>query len=83
MENPAERTMIVDDLLEDHLQIGMTQEEVETLLGVDDNDEGLFVQMDRLVYWMGPERGFFSIDSEWLLVDFQNGLVTGYDIVTD
>ena len=84
-ENPEQRTKIVDDLLEDHLRIGMTKEEVLALLG--GNESGgevpIIPEGDQWVYWMGSERGLISIDSEWLLVEFQDDLVAGYDIVTD
>lgn len=37
-----------------------------------------------LVYWLGPERGFLGIDSEWLVVRLdQNGIVDDYKIVQD
>ena len=37
-----------------------------------------------LVYWLGPERGFLGIDSEWLVVKLdRNGIVDDYKIVRD
>src|SRR5687767_433299 len=37
-----------------------------------------------LRYWLGPERGFMSIDSEWLVVRFDaNDRVSEYRIVPD
>ena len=37
-----------------------------------------------MVYWLGPERGFMSIDSEWLTLNFdQAGKVRDVDIVRD
>jgi hypothetical protein len=45
---------------------GKTRQQVIELLG-DPSDEGYFRQFD-LVYWLGPERGFMSIDSEWLVL---------------
>jgi hypothetical protein len=35
------------------------------------------------VYWLGPERGLFSIDSEWLVVKLQNDVVVAAEVVTD
>ena len=36
------------------------------------------------VYWLGPERGLFGIDSEWLVLKYgADGRVTEYRIVTD
>jgi hypothetical protein len=45
---------------------GKTRQDVITLLG-EPSDEGYFRKWD-LVYWLGPERGYFSIDSEWLVL---------------
>ena len=73
--NPEERTKIVDDLLSDH--------ELIELLGENNNDYGYFNEPDRYVYYLGPERGFISIDSEWLILDFADGVVVDYDITTD
>ncbi|MFI5387532.1 MAG: hypothetical protein ACHQ50_15595 [Fimbriimonadales bacterium] len=45
---------------------GKTRQHVIKLLGKR-SDEGYFREWD-LVYWLGPERGFISIDSERLVV---------------
>ena len=83
LENPGERTKIVDNLLENHALVGMTQEEILTLLGEDDAEYGYFSEENQWVYYMGMERGLISIDSEWLLLNFQDGVVTACDITTD
>lgn len=83
LSDPENRTRIVDDLLEDYDLIGMTETEVQELLGSHDNDSGYFQQESRLVYWMGPERGLMSIDSEWLILDCPDGIVTAWQITTD
>ncbi len=80
---PEKRTRIVDDLLTDHTLVGMTEEEVTDLLGMHNNDYGYFNREHRYVYYLGPERGFFSIDSEWLVLDFVNGRVTDCYIKVD
>jgi hypothetical protein len=42
-----------------------------------------FRQYD-LVYWLGPERGMISIDSEWLVLRLdKRGRVTEERLVTD
>jgi hypothetical protein len=42
-----------------------------------------FRQWD-MVYWLGMERGFVSIDSEWLVIRLdQDGRVAESRIVTD
>lgn len=81
--NPEERTKIVDDLLSDHELIGMQESDIIELLGENNNDYGYFNEPDRYVYYLGPERGFISIDSEWLILDFADGVVVDYDIKTD
>ena len=80
---PEERTKIVDDLLEDRSLVGMTEDEIVALLGEHNNDYGYFVEKNRYVYYLGPERGLISIDSEWLLLDFADGIVADYYIRTD
>lgn len=80
---PEERTKIVDNLLDDHSIVGMTEAEIIDLLGEHNNDYGYFVEENRYVYYMGPERGLFSIDSEWLIFDFTDGIVADCCIKTD
>ena len=83
LQDLENRTRIVDDLLANHELVGMTEEEILALLGDCDNESGYFQQQDRLVYWLGPERGLMSIDSEWLILDFAGEVVTGWFITTD
>lgn len=45
---------------------GRTRQQVIQMLGKP-SDEGYFRDWP-LVYWIGPERGFMSIDSEWLVL---------------
>ena len=80
---PDERTKIVDDLLTRYDLIGMQESEILALLGNHDNDSGYFSSENRFVYRLGMERSFISIDSEWLIIDFDDGIVTGYFITTD
>ena len=60
----------------------MTREQVIAIVGEPDKTE-YFRDFD-MVYWLGPERGFMSIDSEWLVfrLDDQNR-VSEYKIVRD
>jgi len=83
LNNPEERTAIVDDLLEKHELVGMSEAEVVALLGEHNNDYGYFNESNRYVYYMGPERGLISIDSEWLILDFTDGVVSDCYITTD
>ena len=59
------RIRMVDDLLRRHSFKGMTREQVTAIIGEPDKTE-YFKDWD-MVYWLGPERGFIRIDSEWLV----------------
>jgi outer membrane protein assembly factor BamE (lipoprotein component of BamABCDE complex) len=73
---------MVDDLLARYPLVGMTRAEVVRLLGEPPPAE-YFRNFD-LVYWLGPERGFASIDSEWLVLQLDpNGRVVQAKVVTD
>ena len=80
---------MVDDLIASALLDAKSYTELLDLLGPDDSMRGTeygagYFQDCRLVYWLGAERGFLSIDSEWLVIRLgENGRVTGYRIVTD
>jgi len=78
----AVRIRMVDDLLRRHSFRGMTREQTVAIVGEPDKT-GYFKEWD-MVYWLGPERGFTSIDSEWLVfrLDSQKK-VTDLRIVRD
>src|SRR5262245_55078497 len=59
------RLRMVDDLLHRHRLRGMTREEVVSLLGTPP-ETNYFRDYD-LVYWLGSEGGYFSLNSEWWL----------------
>jgi hypothetical protein len=67
--NPI-RLKMVDDLLRKHPLIGKSRVEVEKLIGIPPPTE--YFRSYDLVYWLGPERSFFGIDSEWLGVRFDS-----------
>jgi hypothetical protein len=61
---------------------GKVRAEVVEMLG-EPPPTGYFSEWD-LVYWLGPERGFIRIDSEWLVIRLgPDGRVTEYRIVRD
>ena len=61
---------------------GLTRPQVVALLGPP-TDSGYFEGRD-LVYLLGPERGLFGIDSEWLVIDVgPDGRVAEYEIARD
>lgn len=73
---------MVDDLLSRHNFRGMAREQVVAIVGEPDKTE--YFRDWEMVYWLGPERGFVSIDSEWLVfrLDGQRKVVD-YKIVGD
>ena len=73
---------MVGDLLNRHQLQGMPREEIIEFLGDPENTP--YFKAWELVYWLGPERGFLSIDSEWLVIrlDTQRR-VAEYCLVTD
>lgn len=76
------RIRMIDDLMASKRLDRRSRAEVEKLLGNLTNEE-YFTNYD-LVYWLGPERGFMSIDSEWLVIKFDSrGFVSEYRIVRD
>ena len=61
---------------------GKTKDEVVRMLGP--NCECEYFSDWDLVYWLGPERGWLSLDSEWLVIRFDSaGKVAEYTLVTD
>jgi outer membrane protein assembly factor BamE (lipoprotein component of BamABCDE complex) len=61
----------------------MTREEVVSLLGTP-TETNYFPEHD-LVYWLGSEGGYFSLDSEWwLAIKFgRNGRVSKTALVRE
>lgn len=72
---------MVNDLLSKHQLIGMTQTKIDEILGKPPQTE-YFKDYDY-VYWLGPERSALSIDSEWLGIKFEKGIVVRVDILRD
>ena len=76
------RLRMVDDLLRRYNFRGMARARVTALLG-EPRPTGYFKGWD-LVYWLGPERGWISIDSEWLVFRLDaDKKVSDYKIVRD
>ena len=61
---------------------GLTQTQVVALLGPRPETD-YFSEWD-FVYWLGPNRGLLRIDSEWLVIRFNEaGRVAEYRVVSD
>ncbi|MFF2497188.1 hypothetical protein [Peribacillus sp. NPDC058075] len=77
------RVYLVDDLMNEHEMIGMTKDEVFTLLGPPTETE-YFKEEDNIVYYLGAERGIIRIDSEWLVIWFDGShKAMKYELRTD
>jgi hypothetical protein len=70
--NDPVRLKMVDALLRKAHLVGKRRSEIEALLGPPDERRHLGYDY---TYWLGPERGFFSIDYEWLGIKFKNDTV--------
>lgn len=81
----APRLRMADGLIGSKVLLGRNRAEIEALLGPD-SDTVKFRSYERreLVYWLGAERGYMPIDSEWLVVRFdKRERVTEARIVRD
>jgi len=77
--HPQERVYMVDEMLKKYELRGRNREEVENLLGKPDQQKD-----DVVVYVLGDERALFSIDSEYLIIRYdQNEKVSNYSISVD
>ena len=84
LSNASERYMIVDDMLEKHPLIVISEDNVIALLGAEDGDgQSSFKLSDKnyppettLVYYLGVEY----MDYMWLIISTDNGTVTEYCI---
>lgn len=78
----APRGCMVEDLLSRMPLVGMNRDEVVGLLGEPTRTD-YFKHFD-LVYWLGPEPGLLSIDSEWLVMKLDaTGRVKVAHVMTD
>ncbi|MFQ4137822.1 hypothetical protein PGN35_016010 [Nodosilinea sp. PGN35] len=76
------RLCMVDDLVDKYILMGRSQADVIELLGSPE-PETSFSDYD-MVYVLGPERSFISIDYEWLVIKLDAaGHVNEAKIVTD
>lgn len=77
--NPEIRGEMVDDLLDNVIK-NKNREEIIQLLG--NETEGSNPNNNVLVYYIGPERGFISIDGAFLYLYFENNKLTKKQIIS-
>lgn len=75
------RNPMADDLVRTGVLLGKSQAEVIDLLGPPPLT-GYFSEWD-VVYRLGPERSWLSLDSEWLVLRMKDGHVTDARLVRD
>lgn len=83
---PNDRTNIVSDLLEKYKLIGMTEEEIISLLGEEENyantktsfkiSKAYYEPENTIVYYLGVDY----MDDRWLIICLDNGIVSNYSI---
>jgi hypothetical protein len=80
-EDPV-RLRMVDDLIKSKRLDRLSRGEVEKLLG--EPSATNHFQNEDLIYWLGRERRWISVDSEWLAIQLdKDGIVLSYRIVPD
>lgn len=76
------RVTMIESLVRGRRLDGLSRAQVLDLLG--EPDGGLYFQEWDMVYWLGPQRGLFGIDSEWLVLRIgSDGRVSEYQVVED
>jgi hypothetical protein len=67
---PYPRRAMADELVGQRALHGKTRAEVIEMLG--EPTETQYFADYGAVYWVGPQRGFMAIDSEWLAIRFDD-----------
>lgn len=86
-DSPRSRT--VDDLLASSVLVGKSREDITALLGMDDGLRGTgyaggFCDDYDFVWFVGPEPGWISVDSQWLVIKLSpEGKAAEVKTVTD
>lgn len=81
-EPPYVRRSMVDDVMKNRISREMRRADVIDVLG-EPTETPYFKDYD-LVYWLGEEKGFVSVDSAWLVIKFgANERVSDFKLVTD
>ncbi|WP_299674590.1 hypothetical protein [uncultured Dokdonia sp.] len=78
------RVEMIDDLISKKVIDDLPAWQMITLLGMPDEDCYFYQSGHDMIYYLGPERSYFSIDSEFLLIWLNDdNFVEKYEIVLD
>lgn len=75
---PDKRSRMVADFVSKYDLVGYSDKKIISLLG-----EPTYVQSQKFTYYLGDEGGIISIDSEWLVIEFNENFVINYYRTTD
>lgn len=76
------RGFMIDDLLDRHDLRGSTREALIELLG--EPPDSYYDYVGDLVWCLGPQRGGFAVDNDWLVIDLdEDGSVKTVCIIPD
>jgi hypothetical protein len=77
------RLRMVDDFLDENSIVGMSRDQVISLIG--EPDQTKYFKSSEMVYMLGQETdSYFAIDAQWLVLELNDSeRVASYDIVTD
>ncbi len=67
----APRLRMADGLIESGVLLGTSRAQIDAMLGAQ-TDTQYFREHYEYVYWLGAERDWISIDSEWLVLKFDS-----------
>jgi hypothetical protein len=80
-DRDGKRCPMADELIDRDVLLGKSEAQLDALLGPPE-DTAYFRDWQR-VYWLCPERGLFGIDSEWLTLHLDGGVVVEARIQRD
>lgn len=91
--DPADRYLMLEDLIRREGLLGRTEAEIVRLLGPSELPPSFrepALAAAGLAYRLGPERGFMKIDAgardcgnAWFVIHFGNGRATEFKVITD
>lgn len=81
-DDDVRRIKMAEDLLRRHELVGQNRGQIIWLLGPPTDTDKFESHCDD-IYHLGPQRGLFPIDSEWLCLNYEADRVIQAEIVAD